>query len=207
MITSVQVSRSSSDDRESESHLTRAPTSDDADVEGEASLESRTDRQKLKVEAEHLTSGRSVRAVVICDGLEESLGDRTASAFGKAEWEIATNDGGVLPHGAATVEDLVGCSVEVRDATNGTVLLYGAFESVPASSDDDDGDGRTTTAAPSGSAVARSSRRPSASPARPTARSSAAPTAGPATSSRSRSRTRRPASWSRCGSRTRSAAR
>lgn len=141
VITSVQVSRSSSDDRESESHLTRAATSDDLDVTGEASLESRTDRQKLKVEAEHLTSGRSVRAVVICDGIEESLGDRTASAFGKAEWEIATNDGGVLPHGAATVEDLVGCSVEVRDATNGTVLLFGTFESVPASSDDEDGDG------------------------------------------------------------------
>ena len=141
VITSVQVSRSSSDDRESESHLTRAVTSDDLDVTGEASLESRTDRQKLKVEAEHLTTGRSVRAVVICDGVEESLGDRTASAFGKAEWEIATNDGGVLPHGATTVEELVGCGVEVRDATTGTVLLFGTFESVPASSDDEDGDG------------------------------------------------------------------
>ncbi len=141
VITSVQVSRSSSDDRESESRLTRVVTSDDGDVEGEASLESRTDRQKLKVEAEHLTSGRSIRAVVICDGIEESLGDKTVNAFGEAEWEIATNDGGVLPHGAATVEDLVGCAVEVRDATNGTVLLVGTFESVPASSDDDDGDG------------------------------------------------------------------
>jgi hypothetical protein len=141
VITSIQVSRSSSDDRESESRLTRAATSDDGDVEGEASLESRTDRQKLKVEAEHLTTGRSVRAVVICDGVEASLGDRTVDSFGEAEWEIATNDGGVLPHAAATVEDLVGCDVEVRDATNGTVLLFGTFESVPASSDDDDGDG------------------------------------------------------------------
>lgn len=141
VITSVQVSRSSSDDRESESHLTRADTSDDLDVEGEASLESRTDRQKLKVEAEHLTVGRSIRAVVICDGVEESLGDRTVDASGEVEWEVATNDGGVLPHGATTVEDLVGCDVEVRDAVSGTVLLYGSFESVPASSDDDDGDG------------------------------------------------------------------
>ena len=140
VITSVEVARSGSDDRECESRMLRT---DDAPlgVEGKVEAESRTDRERLKVEAEHFTSGASLEAVVICEGVEESLGLRTANVEGEAKWEIATNDGGVLPHGATTVAELVGCTVEVRDGTTGTAYLRGEIREIPATADDHDGDG------------------------------------------------------------------
>lgn len=140
VITSIDVCRSGEDDRESEARLART---EDAPlgVEGKVEAESRTDRERLEIEAEHFASGASLRAVVICEGVEEDLGLRTADLEGEAEWEIATNDGGVLPHGATTVADLVGCTVEVRDGTTGTTYLRGEIRELPPSADDDDGDG------------------------------------------------------------------
>ena len=141
-IVAVRLSCSEDEEREAEVHLVRADASDDPDVEGEAEIESESDGQKLEVEAEHLAPGREVRAFVICEGVEADLGLRTADADGEAEWEIDTSEGGVLPHGATTVEELVGCDVEVRDAGDGTVLLTGTLPDLPAVQDgEDDEDG------------------------------------------------------------------
>lgn len=118
--------------REARVRLERAADADDADATGSVKIESRTDREKLEVEAGRLASGRSVEAVVVCDGVEASLGLRTVDATGRAEWEIATNDGGVLPHGALDVASLAGCTVEVRDGDTGDPLLFGAVPELPA---------------------------------------------------------------------------
>lgn len=117
---------------ESRSALTVAATSDDADAVGSVRVESRVDRQRLSVEVEKLASGRDVTAFVLLSGVEASIGKRTVDLTGKAEWEIATNDGGVLPLGVATVAELAGATVEVRDATSGLVLLTGTVPDVTA---------------------------------------------------------------------------
>ena len=110
--------------------LSRTVESDDADAEGSAKLESRVDNQKLSVEVENLTAGRSLEAFVISKGVAQSIGKATVDAAGEARWEIATKNGGVLPFGAATVADLAGDDVEVRDALAGTVLLRGTLPEV-----------------------------------------------------------------------------
>jgi hypothetical protein len=113
--------------------LTRAETSDDADVSGSARLESSADGDRLSVRAEHLAFQRSVEAFVIApDGSEATLGTTFASDGGVAEWEVSTHDGGVLPLGAATAADLVGFRIEVRDGNDGTVLLVGELPELPA---------------------------------------------------------------------------
>ncbi|MBL9089442.1 MAG: hypothetical protein JNM10_20050 [Planctomycetia bacterium] len=118
--------------REARVRLERAADADDTDATGSVKVESRTDREKLEVEAGRLASGRSVEAVVVCDGVEASLGLRTVDATGRAEWEISTNDGGVLPHGALDVAALAGCTVEVRDGDVGATLLFGTVPELPA---------------------------------------------------------------------------
>ncbi|MFO0931308.1 MAG: hypothetical protein U1E39_01215 [Planctomycetota bacterium] len=118
--------------REARVRLALATGADDADATGSVKVESRTDREKLEVEAGRLAEGRSVEAVVVCDGVEASLGLRTVDATGRAQWELATNDGGVLPHGAADVAALAGCTVEVRDGDTGDALLFGTIPELPA---------------------------------------------------------------------------
>jgi hypothetical protein len=136
-IVSVDVSHSAHDEREAEIRLHRSVESDDPDVEGQAKLESRDDRQRLKVEAEHLDAGRDVEAFAIdAAGVEASLGVRTVGLDGEAEWEI---EDGALPFGATTVEDLLGFGIEVRDATTGTVLLFGSLpDELPSHADEDE---------------------------------------------------------------------
>jgi len=140
VIESLDCSRSSSDDREAEVRMTRSVDSDDGDVEGEIETESRTDRQRLKIEVEHLAVGRVVRAIVTLAGVEADLGSRTADAFGEVEWDLNTNDGDVLPHGVTTVAELAGADVRVEDAGNGTILVVGTVPETPAATDGD-GDG------------------------------------------------------------------
>lgn len=137
-IESVDVSHSSSDDREAEIHLTRSSASDDLDAEGEAKIESRTDRERFEVKAEHLDAGRVLELFVITpDGTEESQGTQTVGLDGEARWRADTSNGDALPFGVATVADLEGHDVEVRDATAGTLLLFGTLPSVPTSVDDE----------------------------------------------------------------------
>ena len=103
VIESLDCSRSGSDDREAEVRMTRSVDSDDADVTGKIETEARLDRQRLKIEVEHLTVGRVVKAIVTLAGVDADLGSRTADAFGEVEWDLNTNDGDVLPHGVTTV--------------------------------------------------------------------------------------------------------
>jgi hypothetical protein len=141
VIESCDVSHSDDDDRESEARLQRSVESDDPDVEGKIRLESRVDRERIRLEAEHLTPGRVLEWFVIApDGTEESQGTRTATS-GEVEWEPSTSDGDRLPFGVSFVADLEGYGVEVRDATTGLVLLFGTIGAVPPSTDDDDDDG------------------------------------------------------------------
>jgi len=140
----VEVSRSGHDEREVEVFMDRAATSDDADIKGKLEVEIRDDRQRLEVEAEHATAGRDLELFVLApDGTEQSLGVLSVDSFGEAEWEISTEQGGVLPLGAGSVEDLVDHTVEVRDAVEGIVLLIATVPDVPASvpSPAPDGDG------------------------------------------------------------------
>ncbi len=139
-IESLDCSRSNSDDREAEVRMTRSVDSDDADVTGKIETEARLDRQRLKIEVEHLTVGRVVRAFVTLAGVEADLGSRTADAFGEVEWDLNTNDGDVLPHGVTTVEELAGADVRVEDAGDATILVFGTVPETPASTDGD-GDG------------------------------------------------------------------
>lgn len=143
VITSVEVARTGIDDRGGESRLEAAATSDDLDAEGEAELRSTATSEMLKIKAEHLTVGRSVKAFVIHEGIDADLGAASVGADGKVSWFLSTELGDVLPHGAATAADLVGDGVEVRDATTGLVLLVGTLASVPDSVDDHNGDGNS----------------------------------------------------------------
>lgn len=129
-VESLDVSHRRDGRVEARVRLARTDVSDDADAQGSAKLEARTDRQKLEVEADHLDAGRSLEAFVILGGVEVSIGARAVGASGEANWEIATNDGGVLPHAAATVADLAGAIVEVRDAVTGLVILRGTLPEV-----------------------------------------------------------------------------
>lgn len=158
-IESIQFGQSHDDDRECEGHLTKCASSDDPDVEGSVRAESRPDRQRLVIEVEHATAGRSLVAVVI-DGsaVEASLGTKVVSLDGRAEWSINTATGGGLPFGVATAADLVGFHVEVRDAANAAIsLVCGTISDLPNSAGDQthvDSDGRaglTRVGAPVGS--------------------------------------------------------
>ncbi len=132
-IQSLEVSRSGHDDRESEVNLHRSVDSDDPDVTGEAETLSRADRQRIRVKAEHVTPGRTLEWFTITpDTLStESEGTATADLDGQARWLVDTSTGGTLPFGVATVADLDGYGIEIRDATSGVVLLVGTFGSTP----------------------------------------------------------------------------
>ncbi len=150
-IVRVEVSRSDRSEREVEIFMDRSGTSDDADIKGKLELEARDDREKLEVEVEHATVGRELEAFVIDpDGVEESLGILPVGALGKVEWERSTGDGDALPFALSAVADLEGYRVEVRDATDATVLLHVTVPELPAvvpdlpgEDDDDDDEGRS----------------------------------------------------------------
>jgi len=141
VVESLDCARSHAEDRESEVRMTRSVDSDDADVTGEIRTESRLDRQRLKIEAEHLTAGRVVKAFVSFAGVEADLGSRTADAFGKVEWDLNTNDGDVLPLGVTTVAELAGADVRVEDAGDATILLVGTVPETPTTTDAGGGSG------------------------------------------------------------------
>lgn len=138
VIESVQFGQSHADERECEGNLTRCDSSDDPDVTGSVRAESRLDSQRLRVEVEHATAGRSLKAVVVDgDGVEASLGTRTVGLDGTAEWKLDTAMGDVLPFGKSLAGDLVGFHVEVRDAANAAIsLVCGTIPSLPNTAGD-----------------------------------------------------------------------
>ncbi len=131
----VKVEVSSEDGLEAKIELARSDESDDPDVEGTAKIEIQGVEQEFEVEAEHLDPGREVEAFLIQEGVETSLGVRTADDGGEAEWKFENGD---LPLDVATVEDLEGLRIEVRDAATGTVLLFGEIPELPLPLDTDD---------------------------------------------------------------------
>lgn len=141
VVESLSCARSHAEDREAEVRMTRSVDSDDADVTGKIETEARLDRQRLKIEVEHLTPGRVVKAFVTLAGVEADLGSRTADAFGEVEWDLNTNDGDALPLGVTTVAELVGADVRVEDAGDATVLLVGTVPETPTTTDAGGGSG------------------------------------------------------------------
>ena len=115
------------------SDMVRAAAASDADVSGHVEVRTRDGRQKFQVEADHLAAGVSVEFLV-ADGSAAlvSLGSMTTDSLGEAELELDTGDGASLPAGAATVADLAGRAVEVRDAAGG-VLLTGTVPALSGS--------------------------------------------------------------------------
>ena len=147
VIESVQFGQSHGDDREAEVRLTPCASSDDLDAHGSVRIESRPDRERLHVELEHATPGRSLVAVVIdASANEASLGTSVVGLTGEVEWSINSADGDALPFGVATTADLVGFEVEVRDAADASIVLAcGTIGDLPNSAGDDshvDRDGR-----------------------------------------------------------------
>jgi hypothetical protein len=108
------------------SSLVRTAESPDPDAKGY--VETRTDggRDRLKVEAEHLTPG-DVVSLSIDDGAGGTidLGTREVSSFGEAEYEFDTREGAPLPGGAASVSELSGRTVTVRTASGDPMLTGG----------------------------------------------------------------------------------
>ncbi len=140
VIETIEVSRSEdgeSDERECEGRMERAEASDDADIEGRIRAETREDGDRLKIEVEYATVGRSLVAIVIDGDEEASLGSRTVDGDGEARWVIET-PGGTLPFGVTSVGELVGLRVEIRDAGDARVLLIGEVNELPGSAGDDD---------------------------------------------------------------------
>jgi hypothetical protein len=133
-IDSVEVSCSRGDERRAQVALERAAESDDADANGALRIALNDERSFVRLAGEHLTPGRSVEWFVLdLDGVAESQGTRTVDADGKAVWELSTKDGDALPFGVATVADLEGFQVEIRDATDGSVLLFATVPALPVS--------------------------------------------------------------------------
>ena len=112
--------------------LMRDAASPDGDTRGHVEVRERGTRQRFQVEAELLDAGSTVEFLVE-DGAATmvSAGFFTANVAGQAEAELDTGDGGSLPAGAATVAELAGRRVEVRDS-GGALLLFGAVPSIDA---------------------------------------------------------------------------
>ena len=137
-------SGSDEQERELEIDMRQGPDADDRDMSGEVELEIEARGEEFEVEVEHADPGRSLRVVVIdTAGAEDDLGVLEVDAFGEAEWKRDTKDGQRLPFGVDSVVDLLGFTVQVRDAVTGAVLLtveLPAMPTLPADDDDDSAD-------------------------------------------------------------------
>jgi len=128
----MQCTRSENTERETERHMERTEANGDPDMEGELEMEQRQDRERFRVEVEHAEPGTDLECVVIApDGTEESLGLRTVQGDGECEWNIDTSNGGRLPFGAGSVEDLEGYRVQVRRRATNQAMLEGDVPDLP----------------------------------------------------------------------------
>ena len=69
--------------------------------------------------------------MLAADGSEERLGTRTVQGGGECEWRVDTSQGGRMPHGAGSVEDLEGYRVQVRERLTNRLLLEGEVPGLP----------------------------------------------------------------------------
>jgi hypothetical protein len=105
-------------------------TAAESGLDGYVEVRRRADenRERFQIEAEHLAPGRVVELFVEDPGMAGSLlslGRFAADSAGEVELELDTNDGDMLPGNVATVLDLVGLEVQVRDGAGGGLLLSG----------------------------------------------------------------------------------
>jgi hypothetical protein len=144
-IESCEVSRSEGDDddREVELALELVDGCPDPEVSGEIEIEAELEdgalEAELEVEVEGFAPGETLGLFLVCGDTTDDLGTRIVDAEGEAEWEFETEEGGSLPGGHATLDELVGCVVEVRHE-DGTVCLRVTIPALPPPSADDDED-------------------------------------------------------------------
>lgn len=138
------------DRRASAAPLSREASSDEAGATGQVRAVHRADGDRLVVSVANVTPGRALVAVVVdADGNESSLGSRTASGDGHAFWSLDTALWDALPFDAATVDELEGYALVVRDATG--VILTGTIpEPVTATVDQEGREGIPRAGAPEG---------------------------------------------------------
>ena len=128
----MQCVREENTERETERHMTRTQANADPDMQGEMEMEQTRERERVRVQVEHADAGLDLEAVVMAsDGSEESLGPRTVQSDGQCEWRVDTSEGGRLPFGAASVEDLEGLRVQVRLRATGEAVLEGQAPGLP----------------------------------------------------------------------------
>lgn len=85
-------------------------------------------RQRFEVEVEKFPTGLEVEVWVedpASPGTMRFVARLVVGSFGEAELELDTKKGASLPFGVSDVQQLVGRTVEVRRADDGTVLLRG----------------------------------------------------------------------------------
>lgn len=120
------------------SPLMRPTPAPDADASGYVETRKRAsdNHQKFKVEAEHLDPAGSFSVFVedaVGSGVFASAGVMgSQSSVGEFELELETEDGDALPFGVASVDDLAGRGVQVRDGSN-VVYLEGMVPGVSLS--------------------------------------------------------------------------
>lgn len=142
----TEFSRCGDERSRGDARLARAEGSPDPDVEGKVKIESRDDREKITIEAEHLDTGTVVEFYMDDPATPDAVdfvlvGDAAANLEGEAEMERNTRDGDALPFDVVAVSELVGLPVEVRLASTGEVLLVGEVPSLPAPGGDPGHDG------------------------------------------------------------------
>ena len=99
---------------------------------GRIEVKARADRHALEVKVRGL-SADTVYSVSIVNGadLAEEIGKLTTQAGGVGALEVDTHDGGVLPFGAAGVQELAGFAVQVK-SDDGAIVLEGKVPSLGA---------------------------------------------------------------------------
>lgn len=136
----VEFSCSARDRLRAEARLLRADGSPDANVKGKVKVESRADREKFTIEAEHFAAGTVVEFFLDDPATPEglvSVGTATAAGLeGEARLELNTKNGAALPMGAAAVSELAGFAIEVRLVAGGALLLTGEVPGLPTGGGD-----------------------------------------------------------------------
>ena len=101
-------------------------------LEGEVKAEA----DELEVEVKGLAPFTDVK--ILIGGA--SVAFATADGEGEVEFEWSTEDGDTLPLGAASVDELSGKSIEIRDAASDALLMSGTVPDVDEDDDDSDSD-------------------------------------------------------------------
>jgi hypothetical protein len=104
-----------------------------AGVEARIEVRRRHGADELRVKVEGAAAGLALEAWIIqADGTSAKLGDLVAEGADDSahqgtgtEYELRLTSSATLPFGAATLADLAGLAVEVRDAADGSVVASG----------------------------------------------------------------------------------